>query len=166
MNILLIISILLVVLFVGATIWIKKELPESISAMVYVLPKGGWRWLWSIWLWLVGVLTLAPAIEALDKQDCGFLPFLTMVSLVFVGAWPLFDTDHKKLHYTFGIIAAILSQVCVLALCPWWLLLWLVMAFLGIYAYFKPYPQWLKGKGVFIAEGICYIGLVCAIITS
>ena len=46
----LLISISLVVLYVGTTIWIKKELPDSISAMVYDLPEGGWRWLWTVWL--------------------------------------------------------------------------------------------------------------------
>lgn len=38
----LIISIILVVLFVGATIYRTKQIPESISAMVYAY-KGGWH---------------------------------------------------------------------------------------------------------------------------
>lgn len=42
---LILVAILLAVLYVGIAIWVTKEIPESVSAMVYVLPDGGWRWL-------------------------------------------------------------------------------------------------------------------------
>jgi len=62
MIVILIISVLLVVLYVGAAIWRFRALPDSISAMVYALPDGGWRWLWSAWLAIVGILTFAPVV--------------------------------------------------------------------------------------------------------
>jgi hypothetical protein len=40
----------LVALYVGATIYHTKKMPESVSAMVYAFP---FKWLWTIWLWLV-----------------------------------------------------------------------------------------------------------------
>lgn len=68
-----IISILLVVLAVGATIWKNKALPDSISAMVYDLPQGAWQNLWSVWLALVSLTTFAPMIQILDTQhQCGY----------------------------------------------------------------------------------------------
>ena len=57
MTTLLIISILLVTLYVGAAIWKERELPESISAMVYLLPEGGAQWLWSLWMVVTAIFT-------------------------------------------------------------------------------------------------------------
>ncbi|MCR5578677.1 MAG: hypothetical protein K6F74_05630 [Prevotella sp.] len=59
--------------------------------MVYLLPKGGWRWLWTAWLIAVSVLTFLTAIEILDKKGYGFIGLLPMVCLCFVAVWPLFD---------------------------------------------------------------------------
>ncbi len=44
----LVISMVLVALYVGATIYHTKKMPESVSAMVYAFP---FKWLWTIWLW-------------------------------------------------------------------------------------------------------------------
>jgi len=64
-----ILSILMVVSFTGIAIWKMNGLPESISAMVYALPDGGWRWLWSAWLALVSILTFAPVYEEFADAD-------------------------------------------------------------------------------------------------
>lgn len=160
---LIIISILLVALYVGAAIWTRRELPDSISAMVYLLPKGDYMWLWSIWLIAVSLLTFPPVIGILDADGKGVLGFLPMVCLAFVAVWPLFDTDHKVWHYVLGFLAGVFSQVCVVYICPWWLLLWLVMVAMAVYAYVvTEYPAWLRGKGIFVAECICYMSVVGA----
>lgn len=154
-----ILSILLVVSFTGITIWIRRELPESISAMVYDLPDGGWRWLWSIWLALVSVLTFAPVIEILDDIRClGVMGFVPMVLLGFVAVWPLFDKEHLKWHYILSYIAGIWSQVDVFLMCPWWLFLWLALiAFVGIAL------KWVCSKVVTLMEMTCYVGVIGAI---
>lgn len=48
MQTMLVISMVLVALYVGATIYHTKKMPESVSAMVYAFP---FKWLWTIWLW-------------------------------------------------------------------------------------------------------------------
>jgi hypothetical protein len=150
-------SILLVALYLGAAIWRKRELPESISAMVYLLPEGGWRWLWSFWLWIVSLLTTIPVISILDTRNMAYLGFFTLASLVFVGAWPLYRPETRKAHYIGGSAAGILSQVCVLVICPWWLMLWLLFTGVDIAArYDKWFPTWLDNKGVLLAECVCY----------
>jgi len=50
-------SVLLTVLFMGMVIMRERSVPVSISAMVYALPEGGWRWLWALWLWAVTFFT-------------------------------------------------------------------------------------------------------------
>lgn len=168
MTAMIITSILLVVLYVGATIWVKKEIPESISAMVYDLPKGGWRWLWTAWLIIVDVLTFAPAIEILDEKGMGFMGFIPMVMIAFVAIWPLCDTSHQKWHYLLSIVAGLWSQVFDVAMiCPWWLFLWILWPLAAWYitkSNEKGEKTILNGCGVFLAEAICYTGLIAAIL--
>lgn len=160
-------SILLVVLYVGIAIWRKRELPVSVSAMVYDL-KGGWRWLWSVWLWAV-TICLAPALlSAMESSPLTVLGFATLVSLMFTGMFPLFDESHIRWHNALGILGGILSQVCVYIICPWFLLLWLVMIILiaGAFCAFSDNEggyRFIDGKGVFIAEAICWLTLTGAL---
>jgi len=153
----LILSIILVVLFVGFVIYKDKKFPESISAMVYTLP-GDWKWIWSIWMVAVSILTYAPTIQILDPRGLGFLGFLSMVCLCFVAVWPLFDLEHRKLHYTLAIIGGILTQVCVAFINPYWLFLWIIIPGIVIYDLWKNKKFLVTSKyGVMIAEIICYL---------
>lgn len=151
MSVSLIFSVLLVVSYVGITILKERKLPDSISAMVWVLPDGGWRWLWSIWLVAVSVLTFAPATEILDARGLGIFGFLPMVCLGFVAVWPLFDSEHVKWHYVLAVIGGIASQLTVALLNPWWLFSWLLMA--------VTFSKNLRSKAVMIAECICYMAI-------
>lgn len=167
---LLIIAILLMVLYIGITIWKKKELPKSISHMVYDLPKGGWRWLWTIWLWSVVICVAPSLIEALSGSSFQFVGFLTIASLLFIGALPLFDTDHLKWHNTLAIAGGIGSQICTILIYPWWMLLWVIMIVLmgGAFRAFndnKGCYRFIDGKGIFITEILCSTTAIAAIIT-
>ena len=167
---LLIIAILLMVIYIGITIWKKKELPKSISHMVYDLPKGGWRWLWTIWLWSVVICVAPSLIEALSGSSFQFVGFLTIASLLFIGALPLFDTDHLKWHNALAIAGGIGSQVCTILICPWWMLLWFIMIALmgGAFCAFndnKGCYRFIDGKGIFITEILCSTTVIAAIIT-
>ena len=151
-----ILSILLVVSYVGATIWKERKFPDSISSMVWALPEGAWRWLWSVWLVIVSVLTFAPIIGVLDTVGLGIFGFLPMVCFGFVAAWPLFDQDHAKLHNIVAVIGGVFSQVAVLLICPELLALWLLM----LLALLKP----LRCKSVMISECICYVAIIGVLI--
>lgn len=165
-----ILSLLLVALGVGAAIgmihWLERKpwsqsLPDSISAMVYLLPRrGGWRWLWTIWLVFVDVLTFAPVIEILDRRGLGILGFLPMAMLGFVAVWPLFDVEHRRWHYILAIAAGIISQVDVFLICPWWLLTWLLFIAAWIWTTNDTSSTAFDGKGVFLAEVICYLSII------
>lgn len=152
MLVLTILSILLVVSFVGIITWRNKELPESISAMVYDLPEGGWRWLWSVWLWLVTVFTYAPMMDVLDARGCGVFVFLTMLCLFLAGAMPLFQTETKKWHYVSAIAGGVLSQVCCCVVLHWWVVLPLWLVFTVLMVFVK-----VRGKEVLLAEMLCYV---------
>ena len=146
------ISLLMAVLYVGAAIIIKKELPVSISSMVYILPKGGWRWLWTVWIWLTGFLLIVPLMDALP-DGWKFLAFLTIGCLMFCGAMPIFIEENHKWHNIFGIAAGVLSQICVAIINPWYLVLWILILS----------ALWMKNKTTFISEAICFLTLLCCL---
>ena len=157
-----ILSLALTIPFIGIAIARERSLPDSISALVYVFKH---KWLWTIWLWLVALLTLIPCIEILLRISMEFLGFGTMACLVFCGAMPLFDKDNVRWHWITGIAGCILSQLCVYFICCDWLSLWGVFAFLAGSKYIQP-EGWLgkavKGKEVFLAECTCYVALMGA----
>lgn len=159
MILLLIISILLVVSVTGIALWRIKALPESISSLVYVFR---WKWLWTVWLTIVGILTCAPAIEVLDRIGMGFLGFSTLACLIFCAAMPIFMKEQRQWHNILGISACILSQICVFFISMDWLYAWVLFIFLMVSVYVQPQggiTKVVKGKGVFVAECICYIAL-------
>ena len=146
----------------------KRQVPVSISAMVYLLPKGGWQWLWTIWLWAVAFTLAPPLIEAMP-DGWQFIAALMLATLAFTAAMPLFGQENKERHYSFAIASGILSQFCVLVLNPWWLLPWLpmlalVMLVSAAYNDEDGIHKVSNGKGVFIAEVTCVLSLYAALL--
>ena len=166
MKTLIIISVIIALSYVAGVIWKKRELPCSLSAMVFEL-KGKWKWLWTAWMWAVTFTICIPTIEALP-ECVKFLGFLMMGSLIFVGAMPLFESETKEEHYTFAIIGGVLSQLCVAFICPWCLLTWLGMTAV-IFLHLRDCKRddertkWYTGKGTFLAEVSCYVALVLSV---
>lgn len=117
-------SMALAVAYVAAATIAKRKLPESISAMVYVLPMDG-QWAWTVWLWIVSATACIPLIEVMEDSPWQFLAFLALGCLVFCGAMPLVRKDKNTAHYALSITAGVLSQVCVALTCPWWLMAWM-----------------------------------------
>ena len=155
----------------------KMKLPDSISAVVYELPKR-WQWLWSVWVWLLMVLLAKPLIGALGGEWWrGFIGFLTLASMGIVGAVPLsIDGSAEKsrtriaLHYGMAWVMGLLTQLCVWLICPAWLWLWSILVILAgvmIVLYDKPWVQWidnaLAGKGVLLLEALAAVALIGAI---
>lgn len=157
-------SILLVALYVGAAIWKERELPESISAMVYVLPKQE-QWLWTLWIWAITLL-LAPTLFDTIGEDFGAVAHCFATSMMFVGAMPLIRNETNKAHNALGIAAGIFSQVCVVIINPWWLMTWfvlLIIPFCDRKWYVPGLPMWMIRSRIFIVESVCTIPLYGAL---
>lgn len=164
----LILSLLLVTSFVGVACKRRRELPESISAMVYDLPSK-WRWLWTVWLVHVSALTMIPAIEVLDGKGLAMIAYFALVFLLLTAINPLTGKDNEEVHMSLAKIAGLLTQVCVAFIDVNWLACWLVFVFLYGSIYVQP-QGWLakavNGKGVFIAEAVCYVSLFGSLFTN
>lgn len=146
----------------------KRQVPVSISAMVYLLPKGGWQWMWTLWLWAVAFTLAPPLIEAMP-DGWRFIAALMLATLAFTAAMPLSGQENKERHYRFAIASGILSQFCVLVLNPWWLLPWLPMLALVMLVSAADNDEdgiqkVSNGKGVFIAEVTCVLSLYAALL--
>lgn len=160
----LIVSILLVALYVGATIWKHKELPESISAMVYNLPKQG-QWLWTVWLAMSDIFA-APAVFESLPETFQFLGFFFTGSLLFVSAMPLVRHSRNKPHEILAILAGIFSQACVLFICWWWILTWFIFIIILVCVKKWGVPIWMTQSGVFILEIQCVLPLYGSLFTN
>lgn len=163
---LLILSLMLVASFVVVACKRRGCLPESISAMVYDLPSK-LRWLWTVWLVHVSALTLIPAIDVLDHKGMAIVAYFALVFLLLTAVNPLTGKDNEEVHMTLAKIAGLLTQVVVAFIDANWLACWLVFVFLYGSLYVQP-QGWLakavNGKGVFIAEAVCYVSLMGSMI--
>lgn len=159
------ISLALAVLYTGAAILAGNRLPDSVSAMVYVMPKAG-RYLWTVWIWAVTLL-LCPALFETIGEDFGILAHCFATSMMFVGAMPLVRNESNKAHNVLGIAAGVFSQICVAIIDPNWLFSWALFIFLMGSVYVQP-QGWLgkamKGKGIFVAEMSCWISVMGSLI--
>ena len=160
------IGILLAVLYTGTVIWVNGELPDSISAMVYVMERHG-QWVWTVWMWAVSVCVCIPLIDALPDA-WKLLGFATLCCLVLCGAMPISSAlTNKKWHDALGIAAGVLSQLCVAVVSPWWLAAWALWPFLMGSTVIQPdggdMRKTFKGKGVFVAEAICLLTVAGAV---
>lgn len=158
MTVLLLISIALALLYTGVTICLNRKLPNSISHMVFSL-KRPYQFVWTLFIWSMAFGICPSLLEVMDGSPFQFLGFLTIASLAFVGAMPLIKHDPNTAHNILAIAAGIGSQLCVLIISPWWLLLWLL--FLPILLFPM---RCLEGKGIFVLELFCYITLITSVL--
>ena len=152
----------------GAAIWKNKAIPESISAMVYDLPKK-WRFLWILWMWAIAFLTIIPAIEILSQKGMEYIGFITLAGLVFTGAMPLVKNEKNTMHYVFAMPSGIVSQACVLFIYGDWLSLWLIIPIMMIHLFLFPDSRisiMFDGKGVCVMEILCYICIIFSLLTK
>lgn len=124
MIILFIISIVLVLAYVGFAIWSRRGLPESISLRVYSLPKGYRRWLWSLWLWSETML-FSPALFFSVPEEHHAAAHLFVTSQLMTAFVPLIKSRLNDVHISLVTLSCGFSQLCALIMSPCVLLSWI-----------------------------------------
>ena len=128
-------------------------IPESISSLVYNL-KYPIIWTLGIWiLSLVGFITMVDYNETYSGVAFASCTFLT-----FVGAIPLIKHEKNILHYIFGILACVTSQLWVLLVGDWITLLVLWVMY-GLWIIITKDKNWC-----FLAEIWCLINIILTLI--
>lgn len=159
-------SIFLVISFLEVATWRTRKLPESISAMVYLLPPQG-QWVWTLWLWAVAITAFAPMVELLDAHGLGVVGFLSMAMLGFVGAMPLFVAEQRRAHNVLAVCAGVVSQFGPALLCVEWLWLWWIIPVLWLLTELWPWlGDRLGGRVVLVAECICALTVYGSVLTT
>lgn len=157
------ISLILVVSFVAFVVWKNKELPESISAMVYDLPES-MQWAWSTWLFFVALSLFTPMMEVMS-ESYQFLGFMMLCCLIGVAITPTIQQETHRWHNIFGVAAGLISQLCVALICPYWLVLWFVPSVMIVCKFLSKNNEdkddfsFAEEKGVFLAEALCATSL-------
>lgn len=113
---------MIIALYMGAMIYKARQIPESISQTVYVLPMA-YKWVYTIVLMAVGFL-LVPVLMEISSENTQFLAFLMTGGLLGVGAAPLVTKGRNTFHYVCAAVCGIASQLLVAFNSPPCLLLW------------------------------------------
>lgn len=103
----------------------KKETPETVSSIYYLLGKRGW--VFQLVMMLFGILMMVCLLDSGLGEQC--LAFFACAGLIFVGAAPRFlKESERKIHKTAAIVSAAASVGWCLTVN-----LRIVVALLGLY---------------------------------
>ena len=84
----------------------KKETPEMVSSIYYLLGKRGW--VFQVVMMLFGAMMMACLLDSGLGVPC--LAFLSCAGLMFVGAAPRFlEQDERAVHKGAAIVSAVAS---------------------------------------------------------
>ena len=146
------ISLAILVSFLSWHIYMDG-VPDSISSMVYELKH---KWVWSVWLCAVS-LTLMPVLIDTLPDYVRFVGFLTICCLLGCCITPLIRKELQGVHNMLAIMAGLLSQICVILICPWWMLAWTGMIAICGYVLLCAGEEEcaIDGRGLLLAEGFC-----------
>lgn len=153
------ISVFAVAMMIGRHWCMHRELPRSVSAMAYRLPMRR-RWKWILWMWLC-IYTLTPALFEAVPDRLEAIPHAFATCMLLITLMPLAFRGMTNGHRALIVAAGVFSQACVAVLCPWLLLLW-PAAFMAFFMWdvgTGDIPRVFWGRGVLIAEVLCYLAL-------
>lgn len=120
--ILIILSMAVILTYVGVMIYKTKEIPYSISDTYYSLEHK----LCFGFTMVATALLLMPVLLSATPESYQFTSFLMCGALLFVGAAPNFKAGmDRPVHIAATTIAALNSQIWVALTCPWLLLVWI-----------------------------------------
>jgi hypothetical protein len=151
-------------LLVGWT-WRDGRLPATVSDMAYNHVEKSRRAHYTLWLW-AATFTLTPALFYLIPEEWEGLAHAYATSIVFCGIMPLVARHRNLTFVVFGLAAGVFSQCCVIALCPWWMLVWTHLGALVAFVDRRDtVPAMFVGKGVMVIEFVSWFTIASAILT-
>lgn len=149
------VGFLIIFLYCIIVIIHDREIPNSISQIVYSLSEK-WKWTFTIVMFIVGFMIVPQLIEVIQNPLYKFLGFFTVLGILGVGADPLVKGEHNIVHYLSAIIMGISSQIIVYMNIPQLLYLWIPYILYTLY-------ESNTDKNMFLAEIVMLIslGIVC-----
>ena len=119
---LILLSLVVIITYVGMMIYKTNEIPYSISDTYYSLEHK----LWFGFSMTAAALLLMPTLLSATPESYQFTAFLMCGALLFVGAAPNFKAGmDRPVHIVATSIAALNSQIWIALTCPWLFLVWI-----------------------------------------
>ena len=124
------IAVAVLTIYTAALCLAERQIPPSLSASVFYLPRAGAV----IWLAVIAtvVFCLSPVLLAVSRPATQFLAFISCAGLLFVGGCPLVKdkTDLTyKIHIAGAITCAIAANLLIIFNHWWMLFLWIPWVF-------------------------------------
>ena len=158
------IAVAVLTIYTAALCLAERQIPPSLSASVFYLPRAG------AILWLVVIATvvfcLAPVLLAVSRPATQFLAFISCAGLLFVGGCPLVK-DKTDLTYKIHIAGAVTSAVAANLLIitnHWWMMfLWIPWVFWFVWVTkdrrWATQTFWAEMTCFFMAFAYAYYGI-------
>ena len=147
------IAVAVLTIYTAALCLAERQIPPSLSASVFYLPRAG------AILWLAVIATvvfcLAPVLLAVSRPATQFLAFISCAGLLFVGGCPLVKdkTDLTyKIHIAGAVTCAVAANLLIMTNLWWMLFLWIPWLFWFIWV--TKYRRWTTQT--FWAEMTCF----------
>ena len=135
-----------------------KGVPRSISETSYIIKDTIRTTAYFSLMCFIAAVCVFPLWIKLTPENFEFIPFVSCLTIIFVGTTPLYRKDiESKIHYTCGIIGFSLA-ILWLILMKQYIHLGVMMLIGTIWTYITP------RKYTFIFEVIAYVGLCISLI--
>ena len=128
----------------------NKEIPNSISQIVYNL-NDKWKWTFTVVMFLVSFMIVPQLVDVIPK-GYEFLGILTAGGILGVGVDPLVKGEKNIIHYVSAIILGISSQIVVSMKIPSLFYLWIPYIMYTLY-------EEKSDKNMFIGEMVMLLSL-------
>ena len=146
--------LLLTVIYVSASAYKLKALPESLSATYYLWPS----WVFPFFMVVTGITLLPYWLEATKDSDWQFLSFIACIACIFIGCAPNYRKDDLTIHMIAAYIAAFAALLSISLVLNWEVLVAVALAT------FIVNFQEIKTKYVFLLETTILYSLYISLI--
>ena len=124
------IAMAVLTIYTAALCLAERQIPPSLSASVFYLPRAGAI----IWLAVISIVVfcLAPVLLAVSRPATQFLAFISCAGLLFVGGCPLVKdkTDLTyKIHIAGAVTCAVAANLLIITNRWWLMFLWIPWLF-------------------------------------
>ena len=139
------IYIALILLFVYIVASMRNGVPISLSDTYYLWNK----WVFPSVMWFTGFVLLPYWLEYTTNTNWEFLPFISCLGVVFVGALPNIRTDRVeyKIHMFCAYLASLAAIISMVFICGEWYV-FPIITIVNFICFFKE----IKNKYTFLLE--------------
>ena len=139
------IILLILITYIVASIHKYKGIPISLSDTYFLWKK----WFFPFVMWLTGLVLLPYWLDFTTDSNWEFLPFISCIGIICVGAAPNIRTDKQeyRIHMICAYLAALAATASIFIICD----KWYVLPLITICNFILCFKE-IKNKYIFLIE--------------